>query len=208
MSLLGGKSRLVGATLSGRIKSRPQGPFHFGTEKRIGMLRTHSPTRSLDVSGFAGAIRFVLCAVLCGGFFLVGGWATADATAAEQTAEFVEALRQRGWYDTAVDYLDFYEANHAPPTPGAAGDFRPVILYEKARTYAEQAKRSTSGRQRSDLQKQAGQLLLDFATQYPDDARAVDALHEAGNVLAERAPSYGRPVRKTPQLLGRAACPA
>lgn len=120
-------------------------------------------------------------------FLLPGVVAPTDVSAADQPTEFVEALRQRGWFDTAVEYLDFYAESYAENGRSLSDDFRNSLAYEKGRTLAAQAKQTARSRPRGDLQKRAGDLLLEFVKQHPDDVRAIGALQQASNLLTERA---------------------
>ncbi len=58
------------------------------------------------------------------------------AEAAEPAQAFVDGLRQRGYYDYALEYL-----NRASSDPFVSDEFKRKILYEEGLTLLEQATR-------------------------------------------------------------------
>ncbi len=113
-------------------------------------------------------------------------------------AKFVETLRQRGWYDTALEYLN----NYAADDPLLTDEFRNLLPYEQGRTLAEQAAHSTNIRQRGQWQQQAIERLLEFAKAQPQIPAALDALRQAGNLLVTEALRSIAQLQQLPQQAG------
>ncbi len=127
------------------------------------------------------ARRFRLAAL--GAICLLGAMLpTSVAKGVGRHAEFVEALRERGWNDTAEEYLDF-----AKTDPTASEEFRGTIAFEKARLLMAMAKHTAGSRQRADLQQQAVAMFLQFAKEHPKKPQSLQSLQQAGNLLVETA---------------------
>lgn len=104
------------------------------------------------------------------------------ATAAEPYLEFVEGLRQRGYYDTALEYLQSLESRSDLPE-----DVRTVLPYERAMTLLEGAQAVRDPETRSRQLEQAQALLEQFASAHPNHPRASLANTEQGTILLNRA---------------------
>jgi len=113
---------------------------------------------------------------------------------AQSQAEFVETLRQRGWYDTAQEYLTDYAADD----PLMTDHFRQRLPYELGRTFAERARHSSDLRARTQWQQQAVERFLEFAKAQPAMPAALDALRQAGNLLATEALQSIAKIQKLP----------
>jgi tetratricopeptide (TPR) repeat protein len=100
----------------------------------------------------------------------------------DHNADFLDALREAGWDDTAVAYLDWVEQS-----PLMTDEFAGQLAYERAASLAAQARRTRSRDERSALMKQAAESFREFAGQELEGPRALDALRQSANLLAELA---------------------
>ncbi|MCL4192370.1 MAG: hypothetical protein KJZ87_11610, partial [Thermoguttaceae bacterium] len=87
-----------------------------------------------------GAIQYirrpVLWLVLC---LLLSGWNGRVAAAADRGRDFLEGLRQRGYHDVALVYLDGLASD-----PECPEDLKPVLDYEAGKTLLELARSAQS----------------------------------------------------------------
>ncbi len=102
--------------------------------------------------------------------------------AEDRAAEFLEGLRQRGWHDVAIEYLD-----QADRDPLASQEFLDRLDFERATTQVQLSKNTGSGRERLSLLKQATTGFQRFAQTHRDSPIGVDALSQAGKLLTEQA---------------------
>ena len=84
----------------------------------------------------------------------------APLVAAEPAQEFLSRLRDVGYYDTALAYLD--RVDMVPSIPGA---FKDAIPLEKAQTYIDSAVASRSAKERDELFVSAQNQLKEFLKQ-------------------------------------------
>ncbi|MEX0700602.1 MAG: hypothetical protein WD069_00760 [Planctomycetales bacterium] len=101
---------------------------------------------------------------------------------AEPYLPFLEGLRERGYYDYVLLYLDQIEQD--PKTPA---EVRRVAPYERAMTLLND---TTSGRgpdDRAAQLDQAGKLLEQFVQANPADPRSAQADSERARILLDRA---------------------
>ena len=102
--------------------------------------------------------------------------------AAEPYLEFVRALRSRGYYDYAVQYLDQIAA-----ASGTPADIRRVVPYEKAITLVQ----GTRIVRNPDMQRrqldEAEALLEQFVKANPNDPRIAKARSERARILLGKA---------------------
>ncbi len=118
--------------------------------------------------------------LLCAGALVVASPATAQDV--ESEARFVEGLRQRGWNDTALEYLDRVEDD-----PLAMPGFLRRLDYERAKTLAAMARAEGGLASATDRVEQAAAAFEAFAQSNPDDPLALEAQREAATVLTTRA---------------------
>ncbi|MCA9084539.1 MAG: hypothetical protein KDA81_10815 [Planctomycetaceae bacterium] len=114
--------------------------------------------------------------------FVLGG--TAVANAGEPFAEFVEGLRQRKYFDTALDYLE--EVSKLSNVPQ---EFRDTLDLERGITYREQGSASRIPEDREQALAQAETYLKKFTSEHKAHPRAAFANSELGQLLFERARS-------------------
>ncbi|MEM9353814.1 MAG: hypothetical protein AAGA92_12435 [Planctomycetota bacterium] len=106
----------------------------------------------------------------------------AAAQNADSEVRFVEGLRQRGWNDTALEYLDRVEED-----PLAMPGFVQRIDYERAKTLAAMAQAEGGLASATDRVEQAAAAFEAFARANPDNPLALEAQREAATVLTTRA---------------------
>jgi len=116
---------------------------------------------------------------------LVVGWAAAGVGAAsgdEPAAAFLEGLRERGYFDTALEYLAAAERN-----PAVKQSFREILLYERGTTLVEAARQerdAAAGEQKLD---EAQRTLQQFVTARPGHLFSYAARIQVASVSVERA---------------------
>ncbi len=113
---------------------------------------------------------------------LLAYFSAAETPAAGQAEQFFEALRQKGWNDTALEYLAI-----AADDPIATPEFVASIAYQRGKTLASLAKQAGSERKRQKLTKSAVASLLSYAKENQDAPLQLDALHQVGNLLSNQA---------------------
>lgn len=104
------------------------------------------------------------------------------AHAADRTADLVTAMRQRGWNDSAVDFLAWVETS---PLASAGGGSQTPFL--RAQSQAAQARDSGNRQERKTLLAEAAKNFEQFAAADPASPQATEALREAANLHAEFA---------------------
>ena len=104
------------------------------------------------------------------------------ASAVDRSADLVAAMRQAGWDDTAVEFLDWVEKS-----PLASDAFRAQIPFERAVCLASQARRSRNRDERNRLLSRAADDFQKFAQGDLDSPAALDALRQSANLHAEQA---------------------
>jgi hypothetical protein len=77
----------------------------------------------------------LLAMVAAGHFVAVNLVAQREAAAGEPAAAFLDGLRERGYFDVAIDYLDAAAKNPAVPV-----EFKNTMLYERGVTLVQGAK--------------------------------------------------------------------
>lgn len=106
------------------------------------------------------------------------------ATAHEPAQAFLEALRERNYFDVALDYLTSAEKD-----PTLPDSFKETILYEKGTTLVQGARFQRDSTLREQQLDEARKVLNDFVKTEPQHLYAVAARSQIGNVLIERARS-------------------
>ncbi|GAB5443494.1 MAG: hypothetical protein Fues2KO_38430 [Fuerstiella sp.] len=110
--------------------------------------------------------------------------ATPSLQAEEPYAEFLEGLRQRKFFDTALEYLDELEAR-----PNVAAEFAQTLELERGITYREMGTASRIPEDRELALSKAEAALKAFTSGHPNHPRAAFANFELGQLLLERARS-------------------
>jgi hypothetical protein len=133
----------------------------------------------------------------------VAGWLVAGvlagqvglqvATAVEPAAAFLEGLRERGYYDVAIDYLDQAAKNPAVPV-----EFKTTMLYERGVTLVQGA-RAQRDPALKEKELNEGQATLEkFISSNGQHVLVLAARSQLGNVVVERARSRMRKSEKAP----------
>ncbi len=102
----------------------------------------------------------------------------ARLSAAEPYLEFVEGLRQREYFDTALEYLEWAETR-----PDLPADVKAVIPFEKATTLIQLSKLQRNPEAASATLGRAQAFLEQFLKANPDHPKAAKANSDAANVL-------------------------
>ncbi|MCH2115147.1 MAG: hypothetical protein MK171_09605 [Pirellulales bacterium] len=107
--------------------------------------------------------------------------AAKTAAATDWASLYVDGLRQRGWHDVVLEYLD--RANQDPLT---SDGFLVRIGYERAISQAAVANQTPGARQRQKLLATAAAGFLKYARENPNSRLEVDALGRAGNLFVQQ----------------------
>jgi hypothetical protein len=103
-------------------------------------------------------------------------------TAHEPVQAFLDALRERGYYDVALDYLSTAEKD--PAVPAA---FKETILYEKGSTLVQGARLQRDSALREKELDDAQKVLNEFIKAKPQHMLAIAARGQIANITMERA---------------------
>jgi len=103
-------------------------------------------------------------------------------TAADLAAKFLDGLRERGWHDVAMEYLD-----RAQGDPLASSEFLDRIDFERAITQVALAREAIQDKQRQALLEKATTGFEEFAKSHRKSAYYLEALTQAGELLNEQA---------------------
>ena len=112
------------------------------------------------------------------------GWlatAVAPSEAAEEAWRFLEGLRERGYYDVALDYLDQIETS-----PRCPADLKEVIDYEAGVTLVNGSRLIPSMQAREKQLDEARDRFQKFLAAQPKHDLAGNANSQLANVLVER----------------------
>ncbi|HJN07174.1 MAG TPA: hypothetical protein QF564_00665 [Pirellulaceae bacterium] len=118
--------------------------------------------------------------------------AASSAAAVEPAREFLAALRERKYFDEALQYLDQIAKNPAVPI-----ELKESLLYEKGVTLVEASREQGDPGLREKALNDAQQLLNQFVGQRPDHAKANAARSQLGNLIVERARMKVEDAKKT-----------
>jgi len=102
--------------------------------------------------------------------------------ATEPAQAFLDGLRERGYFDTAADYLDT-----ALESPLVAGKFKQTALYEKGLILVLGASHERDPAIQESQLNEGQQALQRFVTDQPSHLLATAARTQLGNVLVKRA---------------------
>ena len=144
-----------------------------------------APRRTACV-GSRAALIGALAVLAVMGFAAAGEAAQRGAAAASAPAdpnvEFIAALREAGWGDTAVAYVQWVEKS-----PLMTEAFREQLPLEQALSQAAGGRAARTREERTRLLTQAAESFQAFAKSDPESAAALDALRRAANLYAELA---------------------
>ena len=117
---------------------------------------------------------------------------------ADLADDYLAGLRQRGWHDTALEYLD-----QAASDPLAGSAFRKKLGYERATTQTALARQAASEKQRLALLAEAAASFQRFADEQPESPLQLRALSSAGTLLTEQALYASNKAAKLPKAARR-----
>jgi hypothetical protein len=133
------------------------------------------------------ARRFaILAAILC--VSQIGG-----AEADEPAQAFLDGLRERNYFDTALEFL-----SKAEKDPAVSATFKEMILYERGETLVRGAALERDMTAREQQLDEAQKTLREFIKAKPENLYAVSARRQLGNVIVERAHSRVERAKKLP----------
>ena len=127
--------------------------------------------------------RSYLCLTLAAGILLVWG-VTTPVGAVEPAKAFLDALRQQGYYQVALDYLDTVPDNPAVPI-----QFKENLQYERGVTLVEGARFQRDPALRDKWLDEGQKVLTEYVSSQKAGLLAVGARSQLGNVIVERAKS-------------------
>lgn len=142
-----------------------------------------------------------LILVLLGGHVSVG---TISVEATEPARAFLEGLRERGYYDMAIEYLEQMKTSPLAPV-----EFRETLLYELGTTLIQSSRDQRDINLRQAQLEEAAQALQQFIGMMPDHPMVTSANSQLGSLKVERArikvEQAKQPNAKTQALLNEAA---
>ena len=123
----------------------------------------------------------IACWLVCATFYLASA-AVPHAPAAEPAQKFLQGLRERGYYDTAVDYLERMKTSRLAPI-----ELKEILLYELGTTLIEASRSQRDIAIRENQLDEARNALQRFVGQHPDHPLVASASSQLGNLMVERA---------------------
>ena len=130
------------------------------------------------------AVNTLRSAMICWVVLLIGAQ---SLVADEPAARFVNALREKGYYDIALEYLDKAKKN-----PNVSKDYRRRIKYEKATVMVDQIVQLRD-REKIDAQLDTAQRLLkEYAAKNKSLVENARTLEFRSRILSTRADVYLR----------------
>ena len=122
---------------------------------------------------------FTMGAVLVGATVLLApAWGDVDPRTA---AQFIQGLRDRGYYQEASEVLE--EVRNDPNAPA---ELRALVDYEQGRMYLEEAGRTGDLVRQKELLDKAGSKLGEFSAKNPNHPKAPEASVLRASLLVER----------------------
>ncbi len=128
----------------------------------------------------AARIRWIIL------FLVIGTGLPADIFAQAPTvsrqSRFLDALRQRGYFEYAQLYLDALAKD-----PAVSAELKAVVPYERAITFLEAGRRAASPTEKTPLYDKAVGFLDEFVKANPNHPLAADANSQRGRILLGKA---------------------
>ncbi len=115
---------------------------------------------------------------------VLAGWlamAVGSSDAAEEAQRFLEGLRQAGYYDTAMDYLDSVRND-----PAVDKEFKDAVDYEAGITLIAAAQRGRQSSIKEQHLAEARKRFEKFLTEHPKHPLAAGVKTQLAELLAER----------------------
>jgi hypothetical protein len=107
---------------------------------------------------------------------------SAVASGGEPARQFLQGLRDRGYYDTAVDYLNMMKTSKLAPV-----DLKETLMYDLGSTLIEASRLQRDIALREKQLDEARDALNRFVGQHPEHPLIDSANSQLGNLLVERA---------------------
>lgn len=107
--------------------------------------------------------------------------ATASVRAEEPAAEFMEALRENGYFDVALEYLEAMA-----DSPLVEVEFKESLEYERGITLMAQSRLERDVAKRETQLDKAGEAFKTFVNLHPDHPQSDSCNQQLGNLLVER----------------------
>ena len=133
---------------------------------------------------YAGARQLILQRRILIGFLFGAAACTASLPANEPAQAFLDGLRERRFFDSALDYLA--KAANDPAVPDS---FKELIPYERGTTLIQAVAQERDAAAREGQLDEAQKALREFIKAKPNNLYAVSARSQLGNVIVERAKS-------------------
>lgn len=114
--------------------------------------------------------------------------------AADRNADFLAALRERGWDDTAVEFIEWIETS-----PLITEEFHKDLPYQRATSLADRGRKARGAAERERLLAQAAAEFEAYAKKQPASGAALDALRQSANLFAEHALSLLASAKPLPE---------
>ncbi len=108
--------------------------------------------------------------------------ASGVASGVEPARQFIQGLRERGYYDTAVDYLNMMKTSKLAPV-----DLKETMLFDLGSTLIEASRLQRDVALREKQLDEARDALTRFVGQQPDHPLVNSANSQLGNLLVERS---------------------
>lgn len=132
--------------------------------------------------------------LLLGGMLWAWAVVIAGGVLAHEPAQaFLDALRDRNYFDSAIEYLAQAENN-----PAVSDAFKELIPYERGTTLVRGAAQERDVLAREQQLDEAQKALAGFVKAKPENLRAVAARSQLGNLTVERAKSRITRAKKLP----------
>ncbi|QDU55296.1 tetratricopeptide repeat protein [Aeoliella mucimassa] len=104
------------------------------------------------------------------------------STAADDAAEFLEAMRKHGMHDLALDYLDYARTDRL-----VSEEFKKKIPYERGTTLLAKWQETVATAEKDRIAAQARSELTEYANANPSTPEAADALQRMAGLLTVTA---------------------
>ncbi len=136
---------------------------------------------------------------LVAGLAIIGCFALPLPVLAQEAPhlEFVRGMRERGYHELALEYLQKLQGRKQPPLPKELAEVLPL---EIAKSQADVAGREKDSARRDALVQGARKSFQDFVTKNPNHPLAGDAELELGRMIFEQGKVKAHRIQTTPGL--------
>ena len=152
------------------------------SDRKAQEVRPNMKNRKQELAGIGVRKRLVWIAGLL--VLLVSFW-PAIATAEEPSEAFLNALRDRGYFEEALLYLE-----HSASSEIVSADFKKTIPYEKALILIDSIQQVRDPALQETRLDQADTLLAQYAASVSDPVKATDVLNRQSRVKYLRGSNY------------------